>query len=96
MMKKTLFAIASLAMLSAPLASHAQMQVMDQPNLRDVAGQGLIFHPLTSWSAGSSFKVLGKPLFDVSAAGGILAPKSFSLWTPNTDITIHLQKLLRF
>jgi uncharacterized protein YaaW (UPF0174 family) len=92
MMKQALFAAASLAVLAGPVASHAQMQAMDNAGLRDVAGQGLSLPTITSVSYGKTVSVLGYPVYGASYEGGILAPKTLSVGTPSWDFTIHADK----
>lgn len=92
MMKQALFAAASLAVLAGPVASHAQMQAMDNAGLRDVAGQGLSIPTITNVSYSKYIKVLGHPVFIAGYKGGILAPKTASVWTPSWDVTVHADK----
>lgn len=92
MMKQALFAAVSLAVLAGPVASHAQMQAMDNTGLRDVAGQGLSIPTITNVSYSKSIKVLGHPVFGASYDGGILAPKTTTVWTPSWDVTVHRDK----
>ncbi len=84
MIKQTLFAAVSLAMLSGPIAGHAQMQPMNAADMRDVSGQGSGFQPLTEVSFYRSLGVLGVTMFKLNYQGGIGIPDVLTLtvWTP--------------